>query len=215
MDNKVKRTQTKQVRLVQDKCKPCPNCLCSTLVKSYPNLFNCQTTQSFLPWHPPHRERRAVRSSDGVLCPSSTRGGLQGHQAADLDLERDGFSENPFYHCVIAEVPEQHRTKGGHTKIGYTTYFYNYNTWCGRTIHMGDLYVMPEFRGKGIGRALMSKVAQLGLAAGCHQLNFTIFDWNKSAQDFYLRQGCIDITASTGKHFMRCEGEALERLARP
>ncbi|XP_036968494.1 thialysine N-epsilon-acetyltransferase-like isoform X3 [Acanthopagrus latus] len=131
------------------------------------------------------------------------------------DLERDGFSENPFYHCVIAEVPEQHRTKGGHTKIGYTTYFYNYNTWCGRTIHMGDLYVMPEFRGKGIGRALMSKVAQLGLAAGCHQLNFTIFDWNKSAQDFYLRQGCIDITASTGKHFMRCEGEALERLARP
>ncbi|XP_036968492.1 thialysine N-epsilon-acetyltransferase-like isoform X2 [Acanthopagrus latus] len=187
MDNKVKRTQTKQVRLVQDKCKPCPNCLCSTLVKSYPNLFNCQTTQSFLPWHPPHRERRAVRSSDGVLCPSSTRGGLQGHQAADL----------------------------GHTKIGYTTYFYNYNTWCGRTIHMGDLYVMPEFRGKGIGRALMSKVAQLGLAAGCHQLNFTIFDWNKSAQDFYLRQGCIDITASTGKHFMRCEGEALERLARP
>ncbi|KAM8746973.1 thialysine N-epsilon-acetyltransferase-like [Acanthopagrus schlegelii] len=131
------------------------------------------------------------------------------------DLERDGFSENPFFHCVVAEVPEQHRTKGSLTKIGYTTYFYNYNTWCGRTIHMGDLYVMPEFRGKGIGRALMSKVAQLGLAAGCHQLNFTIFDWNKSAQDFYLRQGCIDITASTGKHFMCCKGEALEHLARP
>ena len=62
---------------------------------------------------------------------------------------------------------------------------------------------------------LNSAGPQLGLAAGCHQLNFTIFDWNKSAQDFYLRQGCIDITASTGKHFMRCEGEALERLARP
>ncbi|XP_073331655.1 thialysine N-epsilon-acetyltransferase-like [Pagrus major] len=131
------------------------------------------------------------------------------------DLERDGFSENPFFHGIVAEVPEQHKTKDGHTKIGYAFYFCNYNSWCGRTIYMGDLYVMPEFRGKGIGRALMSKVAQLGLAAGCHQLNFTILDWNKSAQDFYLRQGCVDITASTGKHFMRCEGEALEHLAQP
>ncbi|XP_030286717.1 diamine acetyltransferase 2-like isoform X1 [Sparus aurata] len=131
------------------------------------------------------------------------------------DLERDGFSENPFFHCIIAEVPEQHKTKEGHTKIGYATYFYNYNTWCGRAIYMGDLYVMSEFRGKGIGRALMSKVAQLGRAAGCRQLNFTVMDWNKSARDFYLRQGCVDITANTGKHFMRCEGEALEHLAQP
>ncbi|XP_030286718.1 diamine acetyltransferase 2-like isoform X2 [Sparus aurata] len=97
------------------------------------------------------------------------------------DLERDGFSENPFFHCIIAEVPEQHKTK----------------------------------EGKGIGRALMSKVAQLGRAAGCRQLNFTVMDWNKSARDFYLRQGCVDITANTGKHFMRCEGEALEHLAQP
>ncbi|XP_047242257.1 thialysine N-epsilon-acetyltransferase-like isoform X2 [Girardinichthys multiradiatus] len=97
------------------------------------------------------------------------------------DLEQDGFSKNPFFHGIIAEVPEQHRTK----------------------------------EGKGIGKALMSKVAQLGLAAGCHQLNFTVLDWNKSSLDFYLSQGCFDITDKMGYHCMRCEGEALEHLAQP
>ncbi|XP_070785875.1 thialysine N-epsilon-acetyltransferase isoform X2 [Enoplosus armatus] len=97
------------------------------------------------------------------------------------DLEQDGFSKNPFFHGIIAEVPEQHKTK----------------------------------EGKGIGKALMSKVAQLGMAAGCNQLNFTVLDWNKSSLDFYLSQGCFDITANMGYHYMRCEGEALEHLAQP
>ena len=54
---------------------------------------------------------------------------------------------------------------------------------------------------------------QLGLAASCHQLNFTVLERNKSAQDFYLQLGCVDITASTGQLRMRCEGEALQHLA--
>ncbi|XP_054603723.1 thialysine N-epsilon-acetyltransferase [Nothobranchius furzeri] len=85
----------------------------------------------------------------------------------------------------------------------------------GRAVYMDDLYVMPEFRGKGIGKALISKVAQLGLAAGCNQLHFTVLDWNKSSMDFYHSQGCFDITATKGDHCMRCEGEALEHLAQP
>ncbi|XP_076017717.1 diamine acetyltransferase 1 isoform X2 [Genypterus blacodes] len=76
------------------------------------------------------------------------------------DLEQDGFSKNPFFHGIIAEVPEQHKTKDGHLKIGYALYFFSYSTRKGRAIYMEDLYVMPEFRGKGIGKALMSKVAQ-------------------------------------------------------
>uniref|UniRef100_A0A3P9D2F1 Spermidine/spermine N1-acetyltransferase family member 2 n=1 Tax=Maylandia zebra TaxID=106582 RepID=A0A3P9D2F1_9CICH len=129
------------------------------------------------------------------------------------DLEQDGFSKNPFFHGIIAEVPEQHKTKEGHTKIGYALYFYSYSSWSGRAIYMEDLYVMPEFRGTGVGKALINKVAQLALAAGCHQLNFTVLDWNKPSMDFYLSQGCFDITASMGYHCMRCEGEALEHLA--
>ncbi|XP_076829540.1 thialysine N-epsilon-acetyltransferase-like [Brachyhypopomus gauderio] len=129
------------------------------------------------------------------------------------DLEQDGFSKNPFFHAVIAEVPEEHRTKDGHTKIGYSLYFYTYSSWKGRAVYMEDLYVMPEFRGKGIGKALMSKVAQLGLAAGCTQLNFAVLDWNRPSLDFYLSQGCWDVTSDLGYHCMRCEGEALHTLA--
>ncbi|XP_060921994.1 thialysine N-epsilon-acetyltransferase isoform X1 [Limanda limanda] len=132
------------------------------------------------------------------------------------DLEQDGFSKNPFFHGIVAEVPEQLKTKeAGHTKIGYALYFYSYSSWSGRAVYMEDLYVMPEFRGKGIGKALMSKVAQLGLAAGCNQLNFTVLNHNKSSVDFYLSQGCYDLTDKMGYHCMRCEGEALEHLAQP
>uniref|UniRef100_A0A8C6NX28 Spermidine/spermine N1-acetyltransferase family member 2 n=1 Tax=Nothobranchius furzeri TaxID=105023 RepID=A0A8C6NX28_NOTFU len=95
------------------------------------------------------------------------------------NLEQDGFSKNPFFHGIVAEVSDQHRTKDG----------------------------------KGIGKALMSKVAQV--TAGCNQLDFTVLDWNKSSLDFYLSQGCFDITATVGYHCMRCKGEALEHLAQP
>uniref|UniRef100_A0A3Q4IGB7 Diamine acetyltransferase 2-like n=1 Tax=Neolamprologus brichardi TaxID=32507 RepID=A0A3Q4IGB7_NEOBR len=126
------------------------------------------------------------------------------------DLEQNGFTNNPFFHVIIAEVPEQHRTKEGQRKIGFALYFYSYSSFVGRAIYMEDLYVMPEFRGKGVGKALMSKVAQLGLAAGCHQLDFTVLNRNKPSMDFYFSQGCFDVTATIGYHCMRCKGEALK-----
>uniref|UniRef100_A0A3Q3IP94 N-acetyltransferase domain-containing protein n=1 Tax=Monopterus albus TaxID=43700 RepID=A0A3Q3IP94_MONAL len=92
------------------------------------------------------------------------------------DLEQDGFSKNPFFHGIIAEVAEQHRTQDG----------------------------------KGIGKALMSKVAQLGLAAGCSNLKFTVLDWNKPSVDFYVSQGCSDITANFGFHCINKPGNTCE-----
>ncbi|KAL4631468.1 diamine acetyltransferase 2-like [Arapaima gigas] len=129
------------------------------------------------------------------------------------DLEQDGFSKNPFFQAIIAEVPEQHRSKEGHCKVGYALYFFAYSSWKGRCVYMEDLYVMPEFQSKGIRKALMSKIAQLGLAAGCKQLNFAVLNWNKPSIDFYLSQGCWDVTSDLGYHCMRCEGSALESLA--
>ncbi|KAK7176987.1 hypothetical protein R3I93_001052 [Phoxinus phoxinus] len=134
------------------------------------------------------------------------------HTTFTVDLEQDGFSKNPFFHGIIAEVPEHFKSRDGHTKVGYSLYFYTYSSWKGRAVYMEDLYVMPEFRGKGIGKALMAKVSQLGLAAGCTQLNFTVLDWNKSSLDFYRKQGCWDVTSDLGYHCMRCEGDALEHL---
>uniref|UniRef100_A0A4W6BUH7 Spermidine/spermine N1-acetyltransferase family member 2b n=1 Tax=Lates calcarifer TaxID=8187 RepID=A0A4W6BUH7_LATCA len=65
-----------------------------------------------------------------------------------LELERDGFCQNPFFECLVAEVPEEHISKEGFTVVGYALYFYTYSTWRGRSVYLEDLYVMPEFRGK-------------------------------------------------------------------
>ncbi|KAK7929366.1 hypothetical protein WMY93_005761 [Mugilogobius chulae] len=130
------------------------------------------------------------------------------------DLEQDGFCRNPFFHGIISEVPEEHKSKEGYTIVAYSLYYFSYKSFTGRAVFMDDLYVMPEFRGNGIGKALMTKVAQLGLAAGCKELNFTVLAWNKPARDFYSRQGCTDMTEESGSHYMSCKGDALEKLAK-
>ncbi|XP_070963122.1 diamine acetyltransferase 2b isoform X2 [Oncorhynchus clarkii lewisi] len=114
------------------------------------------------------------------------------------DLERDGFSPNPFYECLIAEVPDEHKTKDGYTVVGYALYFYTYSTWKGRSVYVEDLYVMPDFREKGIGTGLMAKVAQVGVEKQCVRLQLSVLDWNKPSLDFYIAKGAEDLTAKEG-----------------
>ncbi|XP_078786635.1 diamine acetyltransferase 2b isoform X2 [Oryzias latipes] len=92
----------------------------------------------------------------------------QFHCSTSVELERDGFCENPFFQCLVAEVPEEHKSKEGFTVVGYALYFYTYSTWKGRSIFLEDLYVMPEFRGNGIGKGLLCKVAEV---ADCFTFN--------------------------------------------
>ncbi|XP_066578737.1 thialysine N-epsilon-acetyltransferase isoform X1 [Amia ocellicauda] len=129
------------------------------------------------------------------------------------ELEQDGFSDHPFFKLLIAEVSDENKSKDGHTKVGYALYFYSYSSWKGKALYMEDLYVMPEFRGKGIGKALLKRVAQVGQEAGCAQLDFTVLDWNKASRDFYHSQGCWDLTTRMGYHCMRCNGAELRCLA--
>ncbi|XP_068600070.1 thialysine N-epsilon-acetyltransferase-like [Brachionichthys hirsutus] len=129
------------------------------------------------------------------------------------DLERDGFGQNPFFECLVAEVPEEHKSKEGHTIVGYSLYFYTYSTWEGPVIHVEDLYVMQEFRGNGIGKGLLSKVAELGQKKRCQRLNMTVLDWNKSSLEFYAAKGAVDLTETEGWHFLRFHGQSLANLA--
>ncbi|KAM6969858.1 thialysine N-epsilon-acetyltransferase-like [Aplochiton taeniatus] len=129
------------------------------------------------------------------------------------ELERDGFSPNPFYECLVAELPEENKTKEGHTIVGYALYFYTY-TWQGRSVYMEDLYVMPEFRGKGLGKELMSKVAQVGKEKQCVRLQLSVLDWNTPSLDFYVAKGAKDHTASEGLHLIRFDGQAFDNLAK-
>ena len=75
---------------------------------------------------------------------------------------------------------------------GYAVFFTSYSTWLGRNgIYMEDLYVSPEYRGKGAGRALLKHIAQLAVKRQCGRLEWSVLDWNQPAIDFYLSIGAL------------------------
>ncbi|XP_007950450.1 thialysine N-epsilon-acetyltransferase [Orycteropus afer afer] len=128
-------------------------------------------------------------------------------------LRIDGFGENPFYHCVIAEIlPAQDEPQGLHV-VGYGLYYFTYSTWKGRNVYLEDIYVMPEYRGQGIGSKIIKKVAEVALDKGCSQLRLAVLDWNKKAMDLYKALGAQDLTEAEGWHSFRFEGEAMRKLA--
>lgn len=106
----------------------------------------------------------------------------QGVTATVEDILRDGFGATPRFRCVIAEWQGR--------PAGFAFYFFNYSTWKGRHgLYLEDLFVRPEFRGKGIGRALLVHLAQIAVHENCYGMRWQVLDWNQPAIDFYEKLG--------------------------
>lgn len=119
------------------------------------------------------------------------------------DLRRDGFSDRPSFHVLIAEWKGE--------PAGYALYFHNYSTFRGRPgIFLEDLFVRPQFRKKGIGKALLLRLAKIAVERGCSRFEWQVLDWNTPSIEFYKSLGAVVMKEWLT---MRVTGEALTKLA--
>ncbi|HTV13307.1 MAG TPA: GNAT family N-acetyltransferase [Acidobacteriaceae bacterium] len=121
------------------------------------------------------------------------------------ELRRDGFPESGgerYFECLIAEEDG----KPG----GFALFFPVYSTWRGRCLHLEDLFVRPQFRGRGVGKALLMRVAAMAVERGCAKLFWHVLDWNEPAIDFYKSLGAEPLTEWTR---MQLVDEALAAVA--
>ena len=96
-------------------------------------------------------------------------------------------------------------------KVGFALFFHNFSTFLGRAgIYLEDLFVLPEFRGKGYGKALLKELAKITVERGCGRLEWCCLDWNKPSIDFYLSLGAKPLDDWT---IYRLTGESLNNMA--
>jgi len=120
------------------------------------------------------------------------------------DLRRHLFGPHPYAEVLIAE------TEAGDS-AGFALFFHNFSTWTGKPgIWLEDLFVRPEHRRAGYGRALLNRLARLAIERGCGRLEWSVLDWNEPAIAFYRALGARAMEEWTTN---RLSGDALIRLA--
>ncbi|NES88451.1 MULTISPECIES: GNAT family N-acetyltransferase [Okeania] len=113
------------------------------------------------------------------------------------------FSDHPYAEAIIAEFAGQ--------PVGFSLFFHNYSTFLTQPgIYIEDLFVLPEYRGRGIGKQLVSYVAQLAVSRNCGRLEWSVLDWNKPAIGFYQRIGASILDEW---RICRVTGNSLKSLA--
>ena len=96
-------------------------------------------------------------------------------------------------------------------ELGFALFFHNFSTFLGRAgIYLEDLFVLPEYRGKGYGKALLKKLAQIAVERGCGRLEWSCLDWNSPSIDFYRSLGAIPMDDWTT---YRLTGETLKKMS--
>jgi GNAT superfamily N-acetyltransferase len=123
--------------------------------------------------------------------------------ATEADLHRTLFGERRYAEVVIAEIDD--------AVAGHALFFHNYSTFHGKPgLYLEDLFVRPPFRLRGIGKALLTHLAELAVARECARFEWAVLDWNSPAIEFYRRLGAVPMEEWT---VYRVTGAPLARLA--
>ncbi len=113
-------------------------------------------------------------------------------------------SENPTAEVILAFIDHD-------TPAGFALFFHNYSTFLGKPgIYLEDLFVLPQLRGQGVGKKLLTHLAKLAVQRACGRLEWSVLDWNEPAIRFYQSLGAIPMTGWTVN---RLTGTALTNLA--
>ena len=97
-------------------------------------------------------------------------------------------------------------------EVGFALFFHNFSTFLGRAgIYLEDLFVLPEYRGRGYGKGLLGKLARITAERGCGRLEWACLDWNRPSIDFYLSLGAVPMEDWTT---YRLTGDTLEEMAK-
>ncbi|GAA1070499.1 GNAT family N-acetyltransferase [Nocardiopsis composta] len=123
-------------------------------------------------------------------------------QTTEEDLAQALFGENPAVFAHIAEDAGE--------PVGFALWFVNFSTWTGRHgIYLEDLFVRPEMRGRGYGRALLTELARICVQRGYRRLEWSVLDWNEPSIEFYRSLGAVPMDEWT---VYRLHGKALDDL---
>jgi GNAT superfamily N-acetyltransferase len=128
-------------------------------------------------------------------------------EAVRLDrqtLRQHLFGPRPYAEVILAE------TDSGES-AGFALFFHNFSTWEGKPgLYLEDLFVRPELRGHGFGKALLAELARLAVERGCARLEWSVLDWNEPSIQFYKALGARPMDEWT---IFRVAGDALTALA--
>lgn len=123
--------------------------------------------------------------------------------ATEEMLRENLFGEQAYAEVILAYFHDE--------PVGFAFFFHNFSTFEGRPgIYLEDLFVRPEFRGKGIGTTLLSYLAQLALERNCARLEWSVLDWNTPAIEFYESLDAVKLDEWST---FRVTGESLSKLA--
>jgi GNAT superfamily N-acetyltransferase len=123
--------------------------------------------------------------------------------ASEEDIRDSLFCKNSTAEALICSIEG--------IPAGYAVYFYNYSTWLGRKgLYLEDLYVSPDFRGKGAGKALLKYLAKTAVSQKCGRFEWSVLDWNTPAIEFYESIGALPQNEWVA---YRLAGDALIKFA--